>query len=118
MHINAILTSITLCTLLAACSSAQIASDLAQANKYQSQVANACAIASASANDPGALLLQASVPAVAQAVKLIQASCGTEQAVASLVLSPTSVAWLGTLITTIQSGGKTVLPPPVDPTAK
>lgn len=106
---------LALLTLLPACSTGQIASDISVASKYQSQVANACAIASASANDPGAVLLQASVPSVAQAAKLVQASCATEGAVASLVLSPTSVAWLGTLTTTIQSGGKTVLSPPVSP---
>jgi hypothetical protein len=105
------------CLALPACTSAQLASGVAQVSKYQSDVAQACAIASASASDPAAVLLQASVPEVAQAVNLIKASCSTEQAIASLVLSPTSVAWLGTLTTTIQSRGKVVLPPPVAPQA-
>jgi len=102
---------------LSGCTSAQIASGVATASKYQQDVQNACAIASASANNPAAVLLGASVPAVAQAVNLVKASCSTEEAVASLVLSPTSVAWLGTLNTTITSKGKTVLPPPVAPTS-
>ena len=110
--------ALALIAILPACTSAQVANDLAQASKYPAAVMNGCAIANASANDPAAILLQANVPSVAQAVNLIKASCSTEQAIASLVLSPTSVAWLGTLTTTINSGGKVVLPPPVAPSVQ
>jgi len=98
------------CVALAGCTAAQIA----QVSKYQSDVAAACSIASIAAADPLAVALQASVPAVAQAANLVKASCGTEQAIASLVLSPTSVAWINTLITTLKSGGKVVPPAPVE----
>lgn len=101
--------------LLTGCTSAQISGAVATADKYQADVQKACAIASASAADPAAILLQASVPSVAQAVNLVKASCSTEEAVASLVLSPTSVAWLGTLTTTIQTKGAVVPPAPVAP---
>lgn len=103
---------------LTGCSTTQIASGIATADKYQSDVQKACMIASTSANDPAAVLLAASVPAVASAINLVKASCGTEESVASLVLSPTSVAWLGTLDTTITSKGAVVPPAPTAPTAK
>lgn len=110
-----ITTLLATCTLLSACTTAQVASTVATVSKYQSDVASACSIASNAAADPLVLALQASVPDVAQAVSLIKASCSSEATIAALVLSPTSVAWLGTLTTTIKSGGKTVLPAPVSP---
>lgn len=96
---------------LTSCTTAQVA----QVDKYQQDVQTACSLAASSAADPAAVLLAANVPDVAKAVSLVAASCGTEKAVAALVLSPTSVAWLGTLVTTIKSGGKTVPPAPVAP---
>lgn len=100
---------------LAGCTSSQIASGVATATKYQQDIANACAIANASANDPAAILLAAAVPDVGSAVNLVKSSCTTEAALANLALNPLSVAWVGTLNTTIKSGGKVVPPAPVAP---
>lgn len=102
----------TVCVLaLAGCTTAQIASVEATASKYQSAVVAACSTANALANAPGISLLT-SISVVTQAVNLVKASCSTEEAIGALVLSPTSEAWLNTLITTISTKGKTVLPAP------
>lgn len=95
--------------ILAGCTTAQIS----QVSQYQQAVQNACTIASAAAADPLAAALVASNSDVASAVNLVKASCGTEEAVATLVLSPTSVAWVNTLTTTLKSGGKVVPPAPI-----
>ena len=102
---------------LSACSSAQLANGVATASKYQQDVANACAVASVAANDPASVLLAANVAPVAQAINLVRGSCGTEEALAKIALDPLTVAWVGTLTTTIQSGGKVVPPAPVAPGA-
>jgi len=91
---------------LAGCTTAQVA----QVSGYQAAVQNACAIAEGEASGSAAL----AIPDVARAVMLAHAACDREEAIASLILSPTSVAWLNTLIETIKSGGKVVPPAPVE----
>jgi hypothetical protein len=95
-----------LCGVLVACTTAQIA----KVEGYQAAVQNACAIAEGEASGSAAL----AIPDVARAVMLAHSACDREEAIASLILSPTSVAWLNTLITTIKSGGKVVPPAPVE----
>lgn len=95
---------------LAGCTSAQVASTVATVSKYQADVAAACSIAEGIATGP-----LAAIPVVSSAAALIHSGCDTEEAIASLALSPTSVAWLGTLVTTIKSKGAVVLPAPVAP---
>lgn len=91
---------------LAGCTTAQVA----QVASYQIAVDNACMIAEDEAGGP----LASAVPAVASAVTLVHSACDREEAIAALILSPTSVAWLNTLITTIKSGGAVVPPSPVE----
>lgn len=109
-----LITSVS-CLALVACTSAQIAATSATASKYQADVQAACNIAVAALNNPLATAAKDFVPAVAQAANLVTSSCTTEEQIATLVNSPTSVAWLGTLSTTIKTGGKTVPPAPVAP---
>lgn len=94
---------------------ALVLSGCATATKYQADVQAACDAAKAAAATPLATIAQATVPDVAQATNLVISSCTTEEQIAALVNSQTSVAWLGTLTTTLKTGGKTVLPPPVSP---
>lgn len=96
---------------LTGCTSTQ----LQTAAKYQSAVQAACDTAKAAAATPLATLALATVPNVAQAANLVASSCTTEEQIAALVNSPLSVAWIGTLSTTLKTGGKVVLPPPVAP---
>jgi hypothetical protein len=93
-------------SVLASCTTAQVA----QVASYQAAVQNACAIAEGEASGSVAM----AIPDVARAVMLAHSACDREEAIASLILSPTSVAWLNTLITTIKSGGKVVPPAPVE----
>lgn len=102
------------CLALVGCTSAQIASGVATADKYQADVQAACSVANTAASNPAAALLSG-IPQVASAINLVKASCSTESAISSLVLSPTSVAWLETLITTINSKGAVVPPAPIAP---
>lgn len=90
---------------LSGCTTAQVA----QATKYQQAVQNACSIATTAVGATVAIL----DPNVQAAAILVGSACNTEEAVASLVLSPTSVAWLNTLITTLKSNGKVVPPAPI-----
>lgn len=83
--------------------------EIAQAQSYADQVTNACTVASTLAS-----AASVAVPAVATAAVLVNASCGTIEAVNKLILSPTSVAWLNTLITTIKSKGAVVPPAPIE----
>lgn len=94
---------------LTSCTSAQIASTETTVSKYQADVAAACSIATTAVGTTAAIL----DPNVQTAALLVGSACGTEEAVASLVLSPTSVAWLNTLITTLKSNGKVVPPAPI-----
>lgn len=80
---------------------------------YELQVRSACSQAVADTESPLGLLAQ-TVPPVAVAVGLVEASCKTEAALATLIISPTAVAWVNTLITTIRSGGKVVPPAPIE----
>lgn len=84
-------------------------------SKYETDVRNACLVFEAAANSPLGDLAS-SIPVVGSAISLGKSGCDTESAIQTLIGSPTSVAWIGTLVTTIQSKGTVVPPAPVDPT--
>ena len=107
------LISLAIAVALSGCTSAQIASGVATASKYQADVVAACTVAQDAASAAGTLTLV--VPQVAAAASLVSASCGSEEAIAKIVLDPLTVAWLGTLTTTLRTGGAVVPPPPVNP---
>ena len=64
------------------CTAAQVN----QANTVQSDIAAACAVA------------MTFVPVAGPVAPYIVAGCGTEQAIASLALNPTSLSWVNGLI--------------------
>lgn len=90
----------------------QVSAGAATANSYETAVRNACAIAKTAA--AGAALL---IPSVATAAVLVKSGCDSESAIAALVLSPESVAWVNTLIATLKSNGKVVPPAPLSTAA-
>lgn len=101
--------SILFVSVVVACTSQQIA----QVEAYSQSVSNTCAIATDLINSPLGSIIGAA-PAVSSAVNLIKAACTTQQAINALVQSPTSVAWLNTLIVTVKSKGTIIPPAPVE----
>lgn len=90
----------------------QVSTGAATANSYETAVRTACAIAETAASSTALL-----IPSVAGAAVLTHSACDTESAIASLILSPESVAWVNTLIATLKSNGKVVPPAPISTAA-
>lgn len=80
----------------------------AEISSYETDVRNVCSIADGVVGDA-----IGTIPAVGSAVNLIKSSCDTEEAIQTLVSSPTSVAWVNTLITTVKSKGTVIPPAPI-----
>lgn len=84
---------------------------------FELAVRNACTVLVADSDSALAQGFQL-IPYVGSAINLANASCKTEASIQKLITSPTSVSWLNTLITTIESKGAVVPPPPVEVPSK
>lgn len=93
-------------SVVSGCSSSQVA----QVQSYADAVKNTCQVGLGLVSAMQSL----NIPSVVLAVDLLSGACTTDIAVTNLIESPTSVAWLNTLLTTIKTQGKVVPPPPVE----
>lgn len=105
---------IGVCLTLSGClTPAQVTSVETKISSYEVAVRNAYSTFETYAASPLGSLASV-IPAVDRAVKLGKSGCDTEEAIASLVLSPTSFAWVNTLTTTIKSKGTIIPPAPIE----
>jgi len=99
---------------LAACTAAQQTAVETAVQKNAAKITTVCADVMLVANNPLTDVAAATVPVVGQVQAAVKAGCSTASGIASMAQSASTVDWLGTAKTVMQSGGKS-LPAPVAP---
>ena len=106
--------SFAACIMLAGCTMAQRTAIEAAVNANARKITLVCTDVLAVANSPLTDLAAATVPVVAQVQAAVKGGCSTAEGIAAMAQSASTIDWLGTAKTVMESKGA-VLPVPVAP---